>query len=159
MPSTQLLTGPNFQQIDASTQQIQVTGGAVAATLADILGNPIVHTTYWFTGTPAATDQVFFLNTRSASIRVVAMRCIFSVAAGGASTVTITKDTGTQAPGTGTSIQTGSFDLNATANTVQAGVLASPPVLLASGNRLAIKFANAIQSTAGLVISVQIGAP
>jgi hypothetical protein len=159
-PSTQVLTAPNFQAVDAGAQLITVTGGTgTAVSLADILGNPIVHATYWFTGTPAATNQVFFMNTRTLPVRVAAMSCIFSVAAGGVSTLTISKDTGTQAPGTGTSIQTGSFNLNATANTVQNGVLASPPVTLAPGERLAVVFANAIQATVGLVVSVQIAAP
>jgi hypothetical protein len=159
-PATLVVTGPNFQQIDASTQLITVTGGSgTAVSIADILGNPIVHATYFFTGTPAATNQVFFMNTRTLAVRVVAVSAIFSVAAGGVSTLTISKDTGTQAPGTGTSIQTGSFNLNATANTVQNGVLASPPVTLAAGDRLSVVFANAIQATVGLVVSVQLAAP
>jgi hypothetical protein len=48
--------------------------------------------------------------------------------------------------------------LNATANTVQAGTLTSTTadLQLAAGDRLSIDFANAIQSTAGLVVTVQL---
>lgn len=113
----------------------------------------ITSASYYFTGTPAATDQVFFVATRAYSI--VSISQVHSVAAGGASTLQVTKDTSTNAPGAGTDILTNNtntgFDLNATANTVQVGTFAA--TTLAAGDRLAVDFANAIQSSAGVVVT------
>lgn len=106
--------------------------------------------------TEAATDRVFFVATRACT--VVAISEVHSVAAGGASTLQVVKDTSTDAPGAGTNLLSSAFDLNATANTVQAGALSATAadLVLAAGNRLAIDFANTIQSTAGLCVSVQL---
>lgn len=114
-----------------------------------------VFATYFFTGTPAATDQVFFVAPRA--LRVQSIKQVHSVAAGGASTLTVIKDTSTSAPGAGTSLhQSGSFNLNATANTVQSATVSTTVATLtmAAGDRLSVKFANTIQSTAGLVVTV-----
>jgi len=110
--------------------------------------------TYKFTGTPAATDQVFFVAPRA--MRILAISQVHSVAAGGASALQVVKDTGTSAPGTGTDLLSTAFDLNATANTVQTGALSTTPadLSLASGDRLSVDFANAIQSSAGVVVTV-----
>jgi len=80
---------------------------------------------------------------------------IHATAAGGTSTLTVTHDTSTNTPGAGTSIMTGSFNLNATANTIQNATLTSTvaTLTLAAGDRLAVNFANAIQSSAGIVVS------
>lgn len=110
--------------------------------------------------TEAATDRVIFL--ANAAYQVVAIRQIHSVAAGGASKLQVTKDTGTTAPGAGTDLLTNNtntgFDLNATANTVQVGTLTATTadLQLAAGDRLSIDFADTIQSTAGLVVAVSL---
>lgn len=114
--------------------------------------------TYYFTGTPAATDQVFFIATRS--YYVISASEIHSAAAGGASALQVVKDTGTDAPGAGTDLLTNNtntgFDLSATANTVQTGTLTATVATktLAAGNRLSVDFANAIQSSAGVAVTV-----
>lgn len=109
--------------------------------------------TYAPSGTPAATDAVFFLATRP--YNVVSINAVFSVTAGGASKLQVTKDTGTAAPGAGTDILTNNtntgFDLAATANTPQVGTFAATS--LAAGDRLAVDYANAIQNTAGMVVT------
>jgi hypothetical protein len=108
--------------------------------------------------TEAATDRVIF--TAPVACQVVAAVEAHAVAAGGASTLQLVKDTGTGAPGAGTDLLTNNtntgFDLNATANTVQTGTLTATAssLQLAAGDRLSIDFANAIQSTAGLNITV-----
>ncbi len=107
--------------------------------------------------TEAATDRAFFIANRA--YQVTAIRQVHSVAAGGASTLQVTKDTGTTAPGAGTDLlQSTGFNLNATANTVQTGTLSATAsdLQLAAGDRLSIDFANTIQSTAGLVVTVQL---
>jgi hypothetical protein len=103
-----------------------------------------------------ATDRVFFLATRPYYIRAISQ--IHGVAAGGASALQVTKDTSTNAPGAGTDLLTTAFDLNATANTVQNGAIVTTAGVrkLAVGDRLSIDFAQAIQSTAGLHVSVEL---
>lgn len=106
--------------------------------------------------TEAATDRQFFVAPVACSI--VAISEIHAVAAGGASVLQVVKDTGTTAPGAGTDILTNNtntgFDLAATAQTVQVGTFAATS--LAVGDRLSIDFANTIQSTAGLLVTVML---
>lgn len=117
----------------------------------------IVCPSYVMVGAGAATDAVFFVATRAYT--VVSISQVHSVAAGGASKLQVTKDTGTNAPGEGTDLLTNNsnagFDLNATANTVQSGALVATAgvTTLATGNRLSVDFADAIQSSAGVVVT------
>lgn len=104
-----------------------------------------------------ATDAAFFVATRP--YIVVSVSEVHAVAAGGASVVQLVKDTGTAAPGAGTDLLTNNtntgFNLNATANTVQVGTLVAVATrTLAAGDRLSYDFAQAIQSSAGIVITV-----
>lgn len=106
------------------------------------------------TATPAtAVDAVFFVATRPMIVTSVSQ--VHSVAAGGASTLQVTKDSTTAAPGAGTDLLSAAFNLNATANTVQVGALVTTvaTVTMAAGDRLAFDFADAIQSSAGVVIT------
>lgn len=118
----------------------------------------LLEATYEFTGTPAATDQVFFV--APCPCKILAISEVHSTAAGGASKIQVTKDTSTDAPGAGTDLLTNNtntgFDLNGTANTVQTGTLTttSGATTLAAGDRLSVDFANTIQSTAGATITV-----
>jgi len=114
----------------------------------------VFYASYYFTGTPAATDQVFFVAPHAC--KVVAISEVHSVAAGGTSTLQVTKDTSTNAPGAGTDLLSAAFDLNGTANTVQAGALSATAadLVLAPGDRLAVDFGHAIQSSAGVVVTV-----
>ncbi len=110
-------------------------------------------------GAPAAvSDTVFFIANRP--YLVVSASEIHAVAAGGASVIQVVKDTGTDAPGAGTDLLTNNtntgFDLAATANTIQNGTLVATVATktLAAGNRLSVDFAQAIQSTSGVTITV-----
>lgn len=102
----------------------------------------------------AAVDAAFYIAPRA--MLVTSARQIHSVAAGGTSVLQITKDTGTNAPGAGTDLLSAGFNLNATANTVQVGALIATAATktLAAGDRLSIDFADAIQSSAGIVVTV-----
>lgn len=116
----------------------------------------LVCATYNPSGTPAATDAVFFIATRA--YIVVSVSEVHSVAAGGASKLQVVKDTSTDAPGAGTDLLTNNtntgFDLNGTANTVQTGTLVAQGTrTLAAGDRLSVDYANAIQSSAGVVVT------
>lgn len=106
--------------------------------------------------TEAATDRKFYV--APYPMYVKSLTCDFGVAAGGASTLQVTKDTSTDAPGAGTDLLSSAFDLNATANTVQYGsiVTTAGARKLAKGDRLSVDFANTIQSTAGLVVTAEL---
>jgi hypothetical protein len=126
---------------------------------ATYLSGPLIVATGSFTETwsmgtltPSATSITLFVAPFDCTL--IGIEAVFSVAAGGTSTLTITHETGTQAPGAGTTTMVGSFNLNGTANTPQSAVLATTSVVtLAQGDRLSTVFANAIQSTAGLTIT------
>ena len=67
----------------------------------------------------------------------------------------VTHESGTTAPGAGTSVfASGSFDLNATANTPQTASLVATLATrtFTAGHRLSVKYNNTIQSTAGVVV-------
>lgn len=154
------VTGGNGAGGTASGGNVNLKGGTAVSTgqpgEVQVNGDSnLVFATYFFTGTPAATDQAFFVAPRA--LRVKTIKQVHSVAAGGASTLTVIKDTGTSAPGAGTSLhQSGSFDLNGTANTVQSGTVSTTIATanLAAGDRLSVKFANAIQASVGILVTV-----
>lgn len=106
---------------------------------------------YYGGTTAAATDVCFFV--APVACTVVAASQVHATAAGGASALQLVKDTSTNAPGAGTDLLSAAFDLNATANTVQAGTLTGT-LTLAVGDRLSVDYANAIQSSAGVVVTV-----
>jgi collagen type VII alpha len=113
----------------------------------------LICPTYFYTGTPAATNQAFFLATRA--LYLVEVSEVHAVAAGGTSTLGIYHDTSTTAPAGGTDVLSADFNLNATANTVQVGSLSATVATktFAAGDRLSIKFVNAIQSSTGVVVT------
>lgn len=132
----------------ASADKLTIGGGIVPQ---------VIEVSFVGQTTEAATDRAFFIANRAYQITAISQ--VHSVAAGGASTLQVTKDTGTTAPGAGTDLlQSTGFNLNATANTVQNGTLTATAadLLLAAGDRLSIDFANTIQSTAGLVVTVSL---
>ena len=78
---------------------------------------------------------------------------------GGGVTFTITKSTGTQAPGTGTALLSSAINVKATANTPQYGSLITtnyPALNLAKGDRLSITSAGVLATLAGLTMTVAI---
>jgi hypothetical protein len=157
-PDTLLFTGYNLQQVSAGAALVTPTSGT-QDNLADLLGDAnTMNATYFFTGTPAATTPVFFIATRA--MIITAAYQVHSTAAGGTSTLDIVKDTGTSAPAAGTAVLSAAFNLNATANTVQVGALSATTatITLAAGDRLSVKFNNAIQSSAGVVVTVKLAA-
>lgn len=71
-------------------------------------------------------------------------------------TATVTKDTGTTAPGAGTALLASAFSCLATANTVANGTLTSTTsaLTLAAGDRLSVLFAGTLTTLAGVVVTV-----
>lgn len=110
------------------------------------------------TGTP------FYVNNSTDTLDIVRIDCIFKTANGAALTGYITKEaavataTKSGAPGTGALSMTGTFDLNATANTLQTGVLAgkrlTAGITLAPGEQLSLVLSTTTTSLAGLEIMV-----
>lgn len=113
---------------------------------------------YFFTGASVNTDQVFFIADRNYAARIASG--VWAVAAGSTSTAQIVKDTGTDAPGAGTDLLLSAYNLNATAQTVVVDLLAAAPytVHLKAGDRLAIDFANAVQSSTDVCVTVGLSA-
>jgi len=146
---TTLTLAPGTSVSIASTATAAGTGDYIYA----IAGGSQICQAYFFTGTPAATNQAFVLAGRP--MVLTSLTQVHSVAAGGASTMDVTHESGTSAPGAGTSVfASGSFDLNATANTPQTASLAASLATrtFTAGHRLSVKYNNTIQSTAGVVV-------
>ena len=101
----------------------------------------------------ATSDATMFIS--PGNYTVTSISCIYSAAQGGTATVSVTKDTGTTAPGAGTSIMSGTFNLNTTVNTGQSATLSGTPTLTA-GDRLGLDFSTTIGSLADLVIQVNL---
>lgn len=105
----------------------------------------------------ASGDQVFVANR---AYQVTAVRATWSHVGGGSAAATIEKLTGTTAPGSGTAILTGAFDLTSTANTVGSGTLSGTVgnLQLAAGDRLGVKLSGTLTALTGLNITVQLKA-
>jgi hypothetical protein len=99
-----------------------------------------------------STSYVFFMADRAYRIKNVS--CIAATAGGAASTVTVTKDTGTNAPGGGTAVITAPMALSGTANTRVVGTLTGTlaTLALAAGDRLSTTWAGTISPLAGAVV-------
>jgi hypothetical protein len=69
-------------------------------------------------------------------------------------TLTVTVDTGTNAPGAGTAQLTGTMSLAGTANTVVNGTLIAAPTTTAAGNRIAFTSAGTLTGLVGCVVTV-----
>lgn len=155
-PTTSTINGQTTMTVQPGTSVVVTSTATTAATgdyIYAVAGGSQICQAYYFTGTPAATNQAFVLANRP--MVLASLTEVHGVAAGGASTMDITKESGTTAPGSGTSVfQTGSFDLNATANTPQTASISTTLATrtLAAGNRLSVKFNNTIQSSAGIVV-------
>ena len=74
---------------------------------------------------------------------------------GGAVTLSVSKDTGTAAPGAGTGLLTATFDLKAAINTVQVGSLSATEadLILAAGDRLSVVYGGTLTAVAGVVVT------
>lgn len=101
-----------------------------------------------------ATSYTFFIANRAC--RVVAVSVIASSTT--TPTVDVFKDTGTNAPGAGTSVLTGAITFSGTANTRVTGTVSSTvaTITLAAGDRLSTKWGGTIGAITGAVVSVLI---
>lgn len=110
-----------------------------------------------FTQLATFATSTFFVAPQAC--KVLAISEVHSTAGSdaGAVTAVVTKDTGTAAPGAGTSLhQSGSFNLKGTANTVQNATLSTTAATLslAAGDRLAVKLTGTPTAVAGSTVTV-----
>jgi hypothetical protein len=121
---------------------------------------PSIAVTYSGQTTEAATDRVIFTATRPYYIKAASEVTRRRRRRRERSAVGQGHDH--ERPGRGHDLLTNNtntgFDLNATANTVQTGAFATTAGLrkLNTGDRISIDFANTIQSTAGLNVTVEL---
>lgn len=109
------------------------------------------------------SSQRFFIADQPYEIRAIALQ--YDTADGATNTGFVTKEVAGQAAGTGVSVQTGTFNLNTTANVVQTAVLPArnqagifgpqeSVISVNTGEMLSFKFASAVTSLAGLNVSL-----
>jgi hypothetical protein len=101
----------------------------------------------------SGTSYTFFMANRAYRIKAVSVICSSTSTT---PTVDVTIDTGTTAPGGGTSCMTGAITFSGTANTRVTGTLSSTVAncTMAAGNRLACKWGGTVGSITGAQISV-----
>lgn len=123
--------------------------------VGEIAGDTVT-VTYRQNANASLADEAFFIADRA--YEVVAVREVHSAAGtdGGAVTLQVTKDDGTDAPGAGDDLLSAGINLKGTANTVQAGTLVATQATkrLAIGDRLAVDFAGTLTTLAGVVVTV-----
>lgn len=111
---------------------------------------------YAFNANAGIATQGFFLANRDMLVTGVSM--VWSAAAtdAGAVTVDVTQETGTTAPGLGTSILNAAVSAKTTANTVNNPSLSGTAanLKLSAGSRLSVKLTGTLTSLAGLVVNV-----
>lgn len=153
-----LTTFISFPAFGAQLQRYQpgprLIDGTQLNTMVDAINSGLTCASYYTGAALAAnTDTAFFVATRAMRVKFISE--VHAVAAGGASVMQVTKDTGTQAPAAGTALLSTTFNLNATANTVQVGTLVGTAGVLdlAAGNRLSVDYQQAVQSTAGVAVT------
>lgn len=146
------MTDTNLDSLRLSASDGLRVGGEVAATRLPV--------TFRQDANGVLADGCFFVADRAYT--VVAIKESHAVAATATATpyLQITKDTGTQAPGTGTDLLTNNsnngFDLTGTANTVQSATLttAAGALDLAAGDRLSADFSATGAPLAGVTATV-----
>lgn len=115
------------------------------------------HVAYYrMSANASIATQFFFLANRQQTVRAVSMFWGTKATDAGAVTIDVTKDVSTNAPGAGTSILTAAQSVKGAANTpVSVGLAASAATLLmAAGNRLAIKTTGTLTALADVVVAV-----
>jgi hypothetical protein len=113
----------------------------------------------YFRHTTGVLDEAFFLTNRD--LEAWDGRQIHGVAAGGASVAQLTHESGTTASGGGTDLLGTTFDLNATAQTVQGAAFittaaAKAALSLNAGDRVAIDYAQTEQALLGVCVTVSL---
>lgn len=124
--------------------------------------NPRGVQTFYLAANAGLATQCFFIADRGTLITGIEYSHATLATDSGAVTAYISHETGTQAPGAGSTTMVGTFNCKGTINTVQNATLLSPdggganaPMLtLVAGDRLSIVFTGTLTALAGVVVSV-----
>jgi hypothetical protein len=131
-------------------------GDADGLTVNDVIVPQTLTVTYRLKASPAT--EAFFI--ADAAYQVTAIREVHSTAGSDATppTISVSKDTGTAAPGAGTGLLTAALSLHATANTVQTGSLSATKsdLQMAAGDRLSVVLTGTLTALAGVVVTVSL---
>ena len=145
LPSSTILSGP-----------VTLTNPTIAEINGQFINPPMFKTvTYNETLNASIGTTPFFIADQAYT--VLAISYVNKTAGNGASPVaSVTKDTGTQAPGAGVTMMTGTFDCTTTANTVLNATLTATTanLTMAAGDRLSVLFGGTLTTLAGVVITV-----
>lgn len=145
-------SGGNINLVPGTAVSTGVPGEVQVAGSSDGLATA-VYNQYQATIPAGGTSLTIFIAPRG--YRVKSVKLVFSTAST-SGTVDIKKDTGTNAPGAGSSVLTGTMSSAGTANTVVSGTVTSTVATktLAAGDRLSVTFGGTMTNQVGLVIIV-----
>lgn len=137
------------------------TDGVLRLNRGCFLGSRDINTFYLNANAGLAT-QTFFIADKAMLITGIEYVHGTAGSSGSAVTAAIFHDTGTQAPGTGNSVQVGTFNCKGTAAVVQTAALLAvngdgsqaAGLTLNPGDRLSVVFTGTLTSLAGVAISV-----
>lgn len=143
--------------VSNGTEWVEFAVGPSALNLVDGKIAAAAGTTVTFVQSGTLATAAFFVAPAACKITsIVEVHATAGNDAGAVSCV-VTKDTGTAAPGAGTSVMTNTFDLKGTANTAQVATLAAAnTITLARGDRLAIKLTGTPTTLAGAIVGLQL---
>lgn len=101
----------------------------------------------------SGTSYTVFMANRAYRVKAASVICSSTATV---PTADVTKDTGTTAPGSGSTVLTGVMTFSGTANTRVAGTLVATvaTLTLAAGDRLAVKWAGTVGAITGAMVSI-----
>lgn len=156
-------TSGTFSGLVAANLGVTVAAGQTAAVTdtdkltvgGNIIANTVTMTCSQLDANSVSGDCAFIADR---AYTITSIKFVQATAGGAGCVADMEKLTGTQAPGGGAVVGTGSYDCNATANnTVTTYTLSGTPTL-AAGNRLAIKLGGTLTALKGLTALVQMKA-
>lgn len=114
---------------------------------------PLSPQTYTVSAAVTTTAGSTTMAVLDGAYQVASVSVVFSTTSS-SGTLTVTVDTGTNAPGAGTAQLTGTMSLSGTANTVVNGTLIAAPTTTAAGNRIAFTSGGTLTGLVGCVVTV-----
>lgn len=161
-------TGPDAYGYATAVVSMNGLGGA-AQTIAMATGGTApsvssagtVHTftvpqIVTLTPTLGALDVSKTVFVADTTYQIVSVQLSWGVAGGAGAVLNVEKLTGTTAPGSGTTVQTGTVDLTATANTVTTPALTGTvsTLQLAAGDRIGVKLGGVLTGLVGCTLTI-----
>jgi len=125
-------------------------GGAVTVPMRQTINLPIPLNA-------GSVDQCIFIAPYALTITAIKEIHATLGTNGSAVTLNLTKDVSGIVPGAGLTLQSGTFDMKGTNNTLQTATLSSTPttLTLAAGDRIGANFTGTITALAGVLVSIE----